>query len=37
VAELRVLSVKKESAVCLVTQSKLEIEVGDLAVARKGY
>jgi hypothetical protein len=37
VAELRVLSVKKESAVCLVTQSKLEIELNDLAVARKGY
>ncbi len=37
VAELRVLSVKKESAVCLVTQSRLEIELNDLAVARKGY
>jgi hypothetical protein len=37
VAELRVLSVKKESAVCLVTQSRLEIELHDLAVARKGY
>jgi len=37
VAELRVLAVKKESAVCLVTQARLEIEVNDLAVARKGY
>jgi LysM domain len=37
VAELRVLAVKKLSAVCLVTQSRLEIEVNDLAVARKGY
>jgi hypothetical protein len=37
VAELRVLAVKKESAACLVSQSRLEIEVNDLAVARKGY
>ena len=37
VAELRVLAVKKETAACLVTQSRLEIEVNDLAVARKGY
>jgi hypothetical protein len=37
VAELRVLAVKKDSAVCLVTQAKLEIEIYDLAVARKGY
>jgi len=37
VAELRVLALKKDSAACLVTQSRLEIEVGDLAVARKGY
>jgi len=36
-AELRVLAVKKESAACLVTQSRLEIEVNDLAVAQKGY
>jgi hypothetical protein len=35
--ELRVLSVKKNSAVCLVTQSRMEIEPYDLAVARKGY
>ena len=37
VAELRVLAVKKDSAACLVSQSRLEIEVNDLAVARKGY
>jgi hypothetical protein len=37
VAELRVLALKKESAACLVTQSRLEIEVNDLAVAQKGY
>ncbi|HEX3769740.1 MAG TPA: LysM peptidoglycan-binding domain-containing protein [Polyangiaceae bacterium] len=37
IAELRVLAVKKESAVCLVTQARLEIELNDLAVARKGY
>jgi hypothetical protein len=37
VAELRVLATKKESAACLVAQSRHEIEVGDLAVARKGY
>jgi hypothetical protein len=37
VGELRVLSVRKDSAVCLVTQSGQEIEVHDVAVARKGY
>jgi hypothetical protein len=37
VAELRVLAVKKDTAACLVTQSRHEIEVSDLAVARKGY
>jgi hypothetical protein len=37
VGELRVLAVKKDTAVCLVTQSRLEIEPQDLAVARKGY
>jgi hypothetical protein len=37
VGELRVLSVRKDSAVCLVTQSNQEIEIHDLAVARKGY
>ena len=37
VGELRVLSVRKDSAVCLVTQSNQEIEIHDVAVARKGY
>jgi hypothetical protein len=37
VAELRVLGVKKDTATCLVTQSRTEIELRDLAVARKGY
>jgi hypothetical protein len=37
IAELRVVDVKKESAACLVTQSKVEIELHDLVVARKGY
>ncbi len=37
VAELRVLAVKKDSAVCLVTQARSEIELRDLVVARKGY
>jgi hypothetical protein len=37
VAELRVVSVKKESAACLVTQSVHEIETNDVAVARQGY
>ena len=36
-AELRVVNVQKKSATCLVTQSRREIEVGELAVARKGY
>jgi hypothetical protein len=37
VAELRVLAVKKDTAACLVAQARHEIEVNDLAVARKGY
>jgi hypothetical protein len=37
VAELRVVDVKKDSAACLVTQSRVEIELHDLVVARKGY
>ncbi len=37
VAELRVLAVKKDSAVCLVTQARREIELRDLVVARRGY
>ena len=37
IAELRVLAVKKDSGVCLVTQARSEIEIHDTAVARKGY
>ena len=37
VAELRILAVKKETSVAFVSQSTHEIEVNDLAVARKGY
>jgi hypothetical protein len=37
VAELRVVSLKKTTATCLVTQSRVEIESYDRAVARKGY
>lgn len=37
VAELRAVDVKKDSAACLVTQAKVEIELNDLVVARKGY
>ncbi|HLK41000.1 MAG TPA: LysM peptidoglycan-binding domain-containing protein, partial [Polyangiaceae bacterium] len=37
VAELRVITVKKDSSVCLVTQAKNEIELNDVAVAHKGY
>jgi hypothetical protein len=37
VGELRVVSLKKDSATCLVTSSTIEIEPYDLAVARKGY
>ncbi len=36
-AELRVIAVKKDTAMCLVSQAKLEIELRDLVVARKGY
>jgi hypothetical protein len=31
------VAVRKETAACMVTGSKVEIEVDDLAVARKGY
>jgi hypothetical protein len=36
-AELRVLSLHQHSATCLVTQSAHEIELGEIAVARRGY
>ncbi|HEY3822265.1 MAG TPA: LysM peptidoglycan-binding domain-containing protein [Polyangiaceae bacterium] len=37
VAELRVIAVKKDTATCLLTASRREIEPYDRAVARKGY
>jgi hypothetical protein len=37
VGELRVVALKKETATCVVTQSTVEIERYDLAVARRGY
>jgi hypothetical protein len=37
VAELRVLTTKKDSATCLVVQAKVEIDTQDVAYARKGY
>ncbi|MBX3219244.1 MAG: LysM peptidoglycan-binding domain-containing protein [Labilithrix sp.] len=36
-AELRVISIKKGTAMALVTTSRREIELGDKAFARKGY
>jgi hypothetical protein len=36
-AELRVISVRKQTAMCIVTASKHEIEAGDKAFARKGF
>jgi LysM domain len=37
VGELRVVSLRKDTATCIVTQSTVEIERHDSAVARKGY
>jgi hypothetical protein len=37
VGELRVITVRKDTATCMVTESKIEIDPYDLAVARKGY
>lgn len=37
VGELRVVSVRQDTATCLVTEAKVEIHPYDLAVARKGY
>jgi hypothetical protein len=37
VGELRVVALKKDTATCVLTQSTVEIERYDLAVARKGY
>jgi hypothetical protein len=37
VAELRVLTTKRDSAACLVTQARKEIDNHDIAYAPKGY
>jgi hypothetical protein len=37
IGELRVVALRKDTATCLVTQSRSEIEPNELAVARKGY
>ncbi|HEY8087720.1 MAG TPA: LysM peptidoglycan-binding domain-containing protein, partial [Polyangiaceae bacterium] len=37
VAELRVVAIKEKTATCLITQSRVEIEAYDRAVAHKGY
>ena len=37
IGELRVVTTKKDTAACLVTASKVEIDPYDLAVAHKGY
>ena len=37
VGELRILEARPHSSTCLVTQSRLEIENSDIAVARRGY
>jgi hypothetical protein len=37
IAELRVLAMHPHSATCVLTQSVSEVELGDVAAARKGY
>jgi hypothetical protein len=37
IAEIRVVRVRKDSATCIVTQSKKELSSGDRWVAKKGY
>lgn len=37
VAEIRVVRVRKDSATCIVTQSKKELSSGDRWIAKKGY
>jgi hypothetical protein len=37
IGELRVLAMHPHSATCILTQSVSEVELGDVAVARKGY
>jgi hypothetical protein len=36
-AELRVISTRKQTAMCMVIASKHEVEAGDKAIARKGF
>jgi|GEM_PF-340746 len=36
-AELRVVNVRKQTAMCIVTSSRRELETGDKAYARKGF
>ncbi len=36
-AELRVINVRKQTAMCIVTNSRKEVEAGDKAFARKGF
>jgi hypothetical protein len=37
IAELRVINMRKNTAMCIVTSSRREIDPGDKAVARSGY
>jgi len=37
VAELRVVNVRKQTAMCIVSASRRELEPGDVGFARKGY
>jgi LysM domain len=37
VAELRVISVREDTALCVVMDARREVEPGDAAIARKGY
>jgi hypothetical protein len=37
VAEIRVITTRQRSAMCVVTASRREVEPGDSAFARKGY
>ncbi len=37
VAEIRVITVRQHSAMCLITNASREIELGDIATAKKGY
>ena len=37
IGELRVLETRERTSTCIVTETKLEIERQDIAVARRGY